>query len=183
MKPFHFSLQPIRVLREQKEQAAQQQYVQTLRVCEEAAARVRHAGAELAACWTSLGEELAAGAEATEVLRTRAWCNVLELRLKERTGALEQARLEVDAVWREMLLATRDREAIDHFHDRQRAGYDQEVQRAEQKELDEVALRRAAAGGVFRVPLHAAGRGRSGERREANGGRGAQNGEVKSFNL
>ncbi len=94
---------------------------------------LRAAGAELADCWTLLGDELAAGSEATEVLRTRAWCNVLEIRLKEHTGALEEARHSVDAVWRDMLLATRDRETIDHYHDKQRRVYDRDVQRADQK--------------------------------------------------
>jgi flagellar export protein FliJ len=153
MKPFRFPLQPIRVLREQKEQQAQQHYALALNACEEAAARVRAAGEELAACWTTLGDELAAGAEATEVLRTRAWCNVLELRLRERTGALEKARLDVDQVWREMLLATRDREALDRFYDKAHRIYDRDVQRAEQKELDELALaRRGGSPTVFQVP-------------------------------
>lgn len=151
MKPFHFSLQPIRVLREQKEHEAQQTYVHALRACEEAADGVRAAGQELADCWTLLGHELAAGSEATDVLRTRAWCNVLELRLKERTSALEEARHNVDAVWRDMMLATRDREAIDHYHDKQRRAYDRDVQRAEQKDLDELALTRRGAS-VLRIP-------------------------------
>lgn len=155
MKRFQFSLQPIRVLREQKEHEAQQHYVLALRACEEAAARVQAAGQELAACWTTLGLELANGSEATEVLRTRAWCNVLELRLKERTGALEKARLDVDNVWREMLLATRDRETLDRFHHRARRAYDRDVQRAEQKEMDELALRGANSTSVLRVPAPA----------------------------
>lgn len=152
MKAFRFSLQPIRVLREQKEHEAQQQYVQALRACEEAAARVRNASAELASCWSLLGEELATGTEATELLRTRAWCNVLELRLKEHASALEEARHNMDAVWREMMLATRDREAIDHYHDKQRRAYDRDLQRAEQKELDELALRGRQLPSVLRVP-------------------------------
>ena len=107
----------------------------------------------MAACWTTLGLELSNGTESTEVLRTRAWCNVLELRLKERTVALEKARLDVDQFWREMLTASRDREALDRFHDKARRGYDRDAQRAEQKELDELALsRRNGSPFVFQVP-------------------------------
>jgi flagellar biosynthesis chaperone FliJ len=51
-----------------------------------------------------------------------------------------------------MLLATRDRETLDRFHDKARVVYDRELQRAEQKELDELALRGAHSPGVFRVP-------------------------------
>lgn len=145
MKTFRFPLQSLRVLREQKEQAAQKRYSEALRACEEAAARVKSAGDELSSSWTALGRDLTSGVTAMELLRTRAWCNVLELRLKERTGILEKARIAVDAVWHEMLKATRDREALDHYYRKTRRAYDRQVQAAEQKELDELAVRMAAA--------------------------------------
>ena len=141
MRPFRFSLQSLRVLREQKERAAQKHYTEALQACEQAAGRVKAAGDELAACWTTLCDKLTSGVNATELLRTRAWCNVLELRLKERATALEAARHDVDAVWREMMLATHEREALDKFHDTRRKTYDQQAQREEQKQLDELALR------------------------------------------
>jgi len=77
--------------------------------CEEAAARIRAASDELAACWIALARELAGGGDAIKLLRQRAWCNVLELRLKERAQALEKARLAVDAVWPDMMQAVRNR--------------------------------------------------------------------------
>lgn len=150
MKTFHFSLSALSVLREQEEQAAQKRYADSLRICEEAATRVQKASHELMTCWRDLTGKLAAGVSAVEFLRARAWCNVLELRLKERTAALEQARLKVDAVWQEMLIATRDRESLDRFHDKKRRAYDLEVQRKEQKELDELAIQLASTPG----PLH-----------------------------
>src|SRR5579884_3934405 len=143
MKAFQFSLSALAVLREQEEKAAQKKYADSLRICEEAAARVQSASQELMSCWRDLTGKLSAGVSAVEFLRARAWCNVLELRLKERTVALEQARLKVDAVWQEMLIATRDRESLDRFHDKKRRAYDQEVQRHEQKELDELAIQLA----------------------------------------
>lgn len=150
MKSFHFSLSALSVLREQQEQAAQKKYADALRICEEAAVRVQAASHELMSCWRELTAKLSAGVSAVEFLRSRAWCNVLELRLKERTTALEQARLKVDAVWQEMLAATRDRESLDRFRDKKRRAYDRQVQRAEQKELDELAIQLAATPG----PLH-----------------------------
>lgn len=141
MKSFRFPLQSLRVLREQKEQTAQKHYAEVLRACEDAAARVKAAGDELSASWNALGQELAAGVTAMELLRTRAWCNALELRLKERTGLLEQARLAVDKVWQEMLNATRDREALDRYYKKNRRAHDRKVQVEEQKQLDELAMR------------------------------------------
>lgn len=147
MKSFHFSLSALSVLREQQEQAAQKKYADSLRICEEAAGRVQTASQELMTCWQDLTGKLSAGVPAVDFLRSRAWCNVLELRLKERTNALEQARLKVDAVWQEMLVATRDRESLDRFHDKKRRAHDRKVQITEQKELDELAIQLAATPG------------------------------------
>jgi flagellar export protein FliJ len=149
MKPFRFSLQSIRVLREQKEQIAQQRFGEAMRACEEAAFQLQAASDELAAGWSSLCEELTEGVAATKLLRTRAWCQVLEVRQKERTLALQRARRLMDEAWREMMLATRDREALDHYHDKCRRAYDREAQREEQKRLDELGVRRALAPGLL----------------------------------
>ena len=143
MKTFRFPLQSLRVLREQKEQVAQKHYAEALRAAENAAALLKAAGDELSASWTTLGKELAAGVTAMELLRTRAWCNALELRLKERTSVLEKARLAVDAVWQEMLAATRDRESLDRYYKKNRLAHDRKVQSEEQKQMDELAVRMA----------------------------------------
>lgn len=155
MKPFHFPLQPLRTLREHKEEAARERYAGALRACEDAASRLQAASAELTGCWTTLCEKLAAGVNGHELLRARAWCNVLELRLKERATTLEQARHAVDAVWRELMLATRDRETLDRFHNKRRASYDLELQREEQKNLDELALQFAQSSVATRLAAHA----------------------------
>jgi flagellar export protein FliJ len=151
MKPFHFSLEPLRSLRKQKEEVVRERYAQTVRACEEAAARVQAASVELTACWKTLCEKLAAGVTGDDLLRARAWCNVLELRVKERASALEQARLAVDAVWKELVVATRDRETLDKLHDKRRHAYDRELQREEQKYLDELSVQLAQSPLPFRV--------------------------------
>ncbi len=106
--------QPTRAVRETKEPATQN-YEQALRACESAAGRIKSAGVELTQCWTDLCHEISAGASTTELLRKRAWCNVLELRLKEQAHALEDARHDVDAVWEEMMLAARGRELFNRY--------------------------------------------------------------------
>jgi flagellar biosynthesis chaperone FliJ len=103
-----------RAVRGQKERA-KQNYEQALRACETAAARIKAAGDELAQCWTALCQEISAGVSPTDLLRKRAWCNVLELRLKEQAHALEDARLGVDALWDEMMLTARARELFHRF--------------------------------------------------------------------
>src|ERR1019366_4946840 len=103
-----------RLVRDKKE-SAKQHYEPSLRACESAAARIKAAGDELAASWTTLCQEITTSVSSTELLRKRAWCNVLELRLKEQAQALEQARLGVDALWDEMMLAARARELFNRY--------------------------------------------------------------------
>jgi hypothetical protein len=86
--------------------------LEALRACEAAAVRIKAASDELAACWAALGRDLAAGLSPTDLLKKRAWCNVLELRLKEQAHALEAARLAIDAVWDEIMLGVRARQSF-----------------------------------------------------------------------
>ncbi len=150
MKRFQFSLQSIRVLREQRERAAQQHYAAALRVCEEAAFQLHAASEELAAGWEALCQDLAAGVTATRLVRTRAWCSVLEARQQERDAALKAARQAMNTAWRDMMLAMRGREALDRYHDKCRRLYDRDAQREEQKRLDELGLRLNITGGLLR---------------------------------
>jgi len=151
MKPFRFPLQSVRTVREHKEQAARERYATTLRACETAAARVQAASVELTGCWATLCQKLAAGVAGDDLLRARAWCNVLELRVKERAAILEEARHAVDAVWQELMHATRDREAIDRFHGKRRRAHEREAARQDQKDLDELATQLTQ----FPMPLRA----------------------------
>jgi flagellar export protein FliJ len=139
MKPFQFALEPLLAMREHQEQMVRERYAKVLRTCEEAAARVQAASVELTASWKTLGEKLAAGVTGDELLRARAWCNVLELRVKERAGALEEARHGVDAVWKELSVATREREALDRFRELRRRAYHRKAQREEQDHLHQLA--------------------------------------------
>lgn len=155
MKPFRFPLQTLRTLRQHKEEEAREKYAKTLRACEAAAAQVQAASVELTGCWKALCEKLAAGVAGDDLLRARAWCNVLELRVKERANALEQARHAVDGVWNELMEATRERETLDRFHDKRRRAYDRAEQREEQKALDELAIQLGQSPVQIRLTSHA----------------------------
>jgi flagellar protein FliJ len=146
MKPFRFSLQSVRVIRERKEQAAQQKYAAALREHERAAAGLQKANDELAGSWESLCRDLASGASAADLRRARAWCAALETRQQERAAELRQARYALDAASQELMNAARDRQALDRLHDKHRRNYDREIQREEQKVLDEMGLRPGLIG-------------------------------------
>lgn len=149
MKPFRFSLQPVRVLREQKEQKAQKLFGDAKRACDEAALQLKAASDELVQAWNTLCRDMSTGVNAAQLAKSRAWCNVLELRQKERAEALQRARRAMDAAMKQMLLATRDREAIDNYHDKSRRSYDHAAQREEQKTLDELGVRGATTAGAL----------------------------------
>ena len=140
MKPYRFPLKSLRVLREQKERIAQKRYVEALRASEAAAARLDASSHELAAAWTTLCEMVAEGVTVARLHQTRSWCGELERRCEQLTAALKSAQKMAHEAWREMVLATRDREALDKLRDKSRRAYDREVQRDEQKQLDEMGI-------------------------------------------
>ena len=144
MKPFRFPLQSLRLLREQKERVTQKHYVEALRASDEAAARLDASTRELSAAWLSLYEEVSGGITIDRLRQIRAWCHHLERRCAELAAALQRAQLAAQAAWREMALATRDREALDRLRAKSRRAYDRDAQREEQKQLDEMGLRLAA---------------------------------------
>jgi flagellar FliJ protein len=158
MKPFRFQLQPILSLKQQAEQTARERYAATLRACEEAAARLQHSSQELTECWTGLCQKLTSGVASGDLLRARAWCNVLELRVKERGADLEKARHAVDAVWQELMAATREREGLDRLREKRHDAYNRTAQAAGQKELDELALELINSPASLRVLANPTGR-------------------------
>jgi flagellar export protein FliJ len=151
MKRFKFPLEPLRVLRQQRERAAQLLYAKTLAVCKKAEIQLQSADGELEAAWSSLGGELNANATASRLLHLRTWCTVLEIRWHERKAALAEARRVADLAFQEMIAAMRDREALDCFHDKALLAHDREIQREEQKNFDEMAAQSGPARGLLQL--------------------------------
>jgi len=152
MKPFHFTLEPLRVLRRQKERAAQQRYARALIECAEAERQLERATAEMQTGWKLLGSELDRGIAAARLANLRMWCRILENRRGERRGALAEARRAADEVFSEMAVAIRDREALDRFHDKSRRTHDREVSREQQKMFDELAVQLNGTPGPLQFP-------------------------------
>jgi flagellar export protein FliJ len=154
MKPFRFPLESLRVLREQKENIAQQHYANALATCGRAEMQLQEAQTELTAGWHSLNHELADGTAAGKITETRAWCTVLEVHRNERKTALDEARRAAEKAFREMLAAVRDRKALDRFHDKSRHIHDCEVQREEQKNFDEMSVQSSGANSLLQLAGH-----------------------------
>lgn len=140
MKTFHFPLEPLRVLRRQKERAALQRYARSLSVCDSAAAQLEKATTELASARELLARELNTGVSAAKMMNLRTWSMALEIHQHERKAALAEARRISQLAFQEMNVARRDREGLDRFYDKARRVHAQQTFRAEQKDLDELAM-------------------------------------------
>jgi len=147
MKPFHFSLESLLVLRRQKERTAQQRYARALMASEETRLQLHSATKELAVGWDLLSHELGQGIAASRLAELRAWCKVLENRWNERKAALDDARRAAGLALQDMTCAVRDREALDRFYDKSRRAHTRAVQHEEQKIFDELAVQLSGTPG------------------------------------
>jgi len=143
MKRFQFSLQAIQSQRQHKEELARERYAGALRACEQAARNMQTASYEEAAAWAALNHQLEAGLNSDDLLQARAWCHALELHVAECGAHLRKTEEKATLSWQALLLATREREALDRFHQKRRVAHHRCAQKEEQKLLDEVAIQRA----------------------------------------
>ena len=151
MKPFQFSLEPLRVLRKQKERTAQQRYARALALSDKAAIQLQKATDELAGAYEHIVQELARGLSAAQIMGLRNWCTVLEIRRNEARAALEETRRATEKAFKEMVVAVRERESLERFYEKSREAYDREVLREEQKSLDEMAVQMSNGNLLFQL--------------------------------
>lgn len=137
------------MLRERKEEAARQRHAKALAACRAAAEQLETANLRLAEAreWFSL--MLGDGPAAGKIANVRAWCGALEIKQREHVKAIDQTRRMAEESLREMTAATRDREALEHYHERSRRAYEYELRREEQKIADEMAAQPGRLGGLF----------------------------------
>ncbi len=146
MKAFTFPLESLRTLRQQRENAAQQVYARALAACDGAARALQFAEQELQTGRDLLTAEVAGGTTAGRIVHLRTWCTVLEIRRNESAAVLAEARRKANDAFRLMTLAVREREALDHFHDKSQRLWLRAFQAEEQKMFDELAVQRQSAG-------------------------------------
>ena len=139
MKSFRFPLEPLRVLRRQRERVAQQRYARLLSACATAAAQLDKATGELTRGREMLTRELGEGVTAARIMNLRTWCLALEIHQHERRAAFAEARRISQLALNEMNAARREREGLDRFHDKARRAHAREMLREEQKNFDELA--------------------------------------------
>jgi len=145
MKAFSFPLESLRILRKQRERAAQQRYARALVACDSAARGLQLAEQAMKAGHATLLGELQSGVTAGRIVNLRTWCTVLEIRRNECAAACAEARRDANDALRLMTAAAREREALDRFHEKSHRLWQREFQAGEQKMFDELAVQRQAA--------------------------------------
>jgi len=146
MKPFKFTLQPLRIVRQRREQEALEEYARALLERERAFEQLHAAERSLSAAQSEWHQKAQRGCRAEEMSRYAEYCDVLARLRDEKQGMLAQAERQAQARFKHMLFTRQQREAVDKFLDRQQQAYDRALTREEQKFLDELAQRREEPG-------------------------------------
>jgi len=156
MKPFKFTLQPLRTVRQRREQEAMEQYARALLERGRAFEQLHAAERALSAAQSEWHQKAQRGCRAEEMSRYAQYCDALARVRDEKQNLLAQAGCVTQARLKGMLHARQQREAVDKFLDRQQLAYDRALTREEQKLLDELAQRREERGLVYGLhPLSA----------------------------
>ena len=145
MKPFHFTLESVRIVRQRHEQDAMDQYARTLLSRQQAVEKLEAVQQLLRAGWQELRQLLARGCQAASAAKMQEYHRSLEKRRDECLIALGVAERRVNAAFQAMLAARRQREIVDKFYTKQKARHQREQVRLEQKFLDDLAGRRTAS--------------------------------------
>ncbi|MCI0535276.1 MAG: flagellar FliJ family protein [Verrucomicrobiales bacterium] len=151
MKPFHFTLAAVLTVRQSTENAALKTYAEALLARKSAFARVAALHHELGEHWTQIRLALATQCAGAKIDQLRRYVSSLEEELVRREAVLSQAEREVSAALQKMLAARQQRQAVETFRDNQRAQYERDLMREEQKFLDDLARRPMASGASWKT--------------------------------
>ena len=142
MKPFIFSLQAVRTLRQRQEQAALEAFGAAVRARQAAVDRRQQAERQLAATHEQLTLLQTEGAAIHHLNQVRGHCAALEQRLTAHHADCARAQTEANAAWEKLQDARQALELVDKLHARRRDQHERQLREEEQKQLDEMSARR-----------------------------------------
>jgi flagellar export protein FliJ len=141
MKRFHFSLQPLLTLRQRNEQSALEKYAQALLVRQRALEQVDIVHRKQSESWNRWRAEVKAGCAAAVLTQWHACERNLAEQRQQAEAALRQAELAVNQTLQQALATRREREAVEKHLQKEHRRYKVELNREEQKALDDLAHR------------------------------------------
>lgn len=142
MKRFQSRVAPLRELRQRREDEALQVHAGMLRRRQAAEERLRSTLDSLLRHQQEVQDDLRSGCPASRLAQHDGYRGVLEQRLEDCRRQFAAAASAAVASLEEVMRTRRDREVVDRFCAKERAEHALELQREDQKNLDEMALRR-----------------------------------------
>jgi flagellar export protein FliJ len=142
MKPFRFTLEALRIIRERQESEAMEKYGRALMELKRRREALEQAASEVVWMQEEIKRRLEEGSMVAHIMHQQLSLVHLEQVRKEAGEAVDAAGKEVKEALQAMLKARRNREIVDKFQARQRAVYDRALTLEEQKLMDELASHR-----------------------------------------
>ena len=142
MKPFRFTLEPLRVVRERQEREAMERYGQSLMEVNRCKRALADIDQELLWLQEECKRYLLKGAVSAHIVQQQLYGTHLEACRKKALEAIEASEEKAKVAMQAMLQARQEREIVDKFREKQRIIYDRSITVEEQKLLDELAGRR-----------------------------------------
>ncbi|GEM_PF-327301 len=148
MKPFRFTLQALRIVRQRQEQVALEHYAAALQARQEAAQRLRRVERQRDMAWSHRQNLPHAKIPAASFAHNHAYCREIESICRDCETALGVAQDVLHQKWLRLIETRKQREAVDKYYDRQRRDFERLSAREEQKLLDELGNRPGLLGEV-----------------------------------
>jgi len=145
MKPFKFTLEAVRTVRQRKENEAMEAYAKALLARRQAMEQLEAVQQKLSDSWKELRQTVTQGCNALEAARIDGFRRTLEKRRNECMGFLALAERLVNNAWQALIAARQQREVVDTGYEKQKSAHEREQMRAEQKAMDDLAGRRIAS--------------------------------------
>jgi flagellar protein FliJ len=142
MKRFRSKVTTLLGLRQQQEEKKLEAYGRALSLRQAAMDRLQAIERACDALRAEIRNAMSVGCSAAVLAQFQGYGTRLEADRLAQTGVVQQAEGSVSKALSEVLNARRERESVEKFQTRERALFDQDVLREEQKVLDELALRR-----------------------------------------
>lgn len=144
MKRFRSKVTALLDIRRRREEDVLQAHAKTLQARQAALDRLNAVSGALESLRSEIQHAMTAGCSAAVLAQFQGYGARLGADRVAAADALAKADSAVAKSLENVLAAKRDRESVEKFRSRERAEYDKESLREEQKLLDEIALRRAA---------------------------------------
>jgi len=139
MKPFHFSLQAVRTLRQRQEQISLEAFGRAVQARTEAIEKQNGRERGLHQAWNQLEQLQMNGADAREINQFRAHCQSLQQALTHAQQLTSAAQQVANEAWEKLNESRQLLELVNKFYERRRDEYERELRQEEQKQLDEIA--------------------------------------------